>query len=77
VGASIRPTILRSWSKRSPGLPRNYVDNTAWLLSAELFAAIRCPERQRRQIKVRVHQPNLAVRARDGYVRSSSASPVK
>ena len=29
----------------------------------------------RREIKVRVHQPNLAVRARDSYVRSSSASP--
>ena len=27
---------------------------------------------ERRQIKVRVHQPDLAVRARDGYVRSSS-----
>jgi VWFA-related protein len=32
---------------------------------------------ERRQIKVRVHQPNLAVRARDSYVRSSSASPVQ
>ena len=32
---------------------------------------------ERREIKVRVHQPNLAVRARDSYVRSSSASPVK
>jgi len=32
---------------------------------------------ERRQIKVRVHQPNLAVRARDSYVRSSSANPVK
>jgi VWFA-related protein len=31
---------------------------------------------ERRQIKVRVHQPNLAVRARDSYVRSS-ASPVQ
>ena len=31
----------------------------------------------RRQIKVRVHQPNLAVRARDSYVRSSSASPAQ
>jgi VWFA-related protein len=31
---------------------------------------------ERRQIKVRVHQPNLAVRARDSYVRSPSASPV-
>ncbi len=31
---------------------------------------------ERRQIKVRVHQPNLAVRARDSYVRSSSANPV-
>ena len=30
---------------------------------------------ERRQIKVRVHQPNLAVRARESYVRSSSASP--
>jgi len=29
---------------------------------------------ERRQIKVRVHQPNLAVRARDSYVRSPSAS---
>jgi len=32
---------------------------------------------ERRQIKVRVHQPNLAVRARASYVRSSSASPVQ
>ncbi|HEX9423267.1 MAG TPA: VWA domain-containing protein [Pyrinomonadaceae bacterium] len=32
---------------------------------------------ERRQIKVRVHQPNLAVRARDSYVRSSSAGPVQ
>ncbi len=32
---------------------------------------------ERREIKVRVHQPNLAVRARDSYARSSSASPVK
>ena len=32
---------------------------------------------ERRQIKVRVRQPNLAVRARDSYVRSSSASPAK
>lgn len=32
---------------------------------------------ERRQIKVRVHQPNLAVRARDSYMRSSSASPAQ
>ena len=32
---------------------------------------------ERRQIKVRVHQPNLAVKARDSYLRSSSASPVQ
>jgi VWFA-related protein len=32
---------------------------------------------ERRQIKVRVKQPNLAVRARDSYTRSSSTSPVK
>ena len=32
---------------------------------------------ERRQIKVRVHRPNLAVRARDSYVRYSSASPVR
>jgi VWFA-related protein len=32
---------------------------------------------ERRQIKVRVHQPDLAVRARDSYVRSSSAGPVQ
>lgn len=32
---------------------------------------------ERRQIKVRVHQPNLAVRARDSYVRSSSPGPVQ
>jgi VWFA-related protein len=32
---------------------------------------------ERRQIKVRVHQPNLGVRARDSYVRSSSAGPVQ
>jgi VWFA-related protein len=32
---------------------------------------------ERRQIKVRVHQPNLAVRARDSYLRSSSAGPVQ
>jgi VWFA-related protein len=32
---------------------------------------------ERRQIKVRVHQPNLAVRARDSYVRSSSAGPAQ
>lgn len=31
----------------------------------------------RRQIKVRVHQPNLAVKARDSYVKSSSTSPDK
>jgi VWFA-related protein len=32
---------------------------------------------ERCQIKVRVHRPNLAVRARDSYVRYSSASPVR
>ena len=32
---------------------------------------------ERRQIKVRVHQPNLVVRARASYVRSSSAGPVQ
>ncbi len=32
---------------------------------------------ERRQIKVRVHQPNLAVRARDSYVRNSSPSPTQ
>jgi len=32
---------------------------------------------ERRQIKVRVHKPNLAVKARDGYVRSSSPSPTQ
>ncbi|MDQ6651207.1 MAG: VWA domain-containing protein [Acidobacteriota bacterium] len=32
---------------------------------------------ERRQIKVRVHQPNLAVKARDSYVRSSSSSPTQ
>ena len=32
---------------------------------------------ERRQIKVRVRQPNLAVRARDGYVRSTSPSPTQ
>ena len=32
---------------------------------------------ERRQIKVRVHQPDLAVKARDSYVKSSSASPNK
>jgi VWFA-related protein len=32
---------------------------------------------ERRQIRVRVRQPNLAVKARDGYVRPSSASPTK
>jgi Ca-activated chloride channel homolog len=32
---------------------------------------------ERRQIKVRVRQPNLAVRARDSYVRSSSGSTVQ
>jgi VWFA-related protein len=31
----------------------------------------------RRRIKVRVRRPNLAVRARDSYVRSSSTSPVQ
>lgn len=31
----------------------------------------------RRQIKVRVHRPNLAVKARDSYVRSSSVGPVQ
>src|SRR5205814_4539028 len=30
---------------------------------------------ERRQIRVRVRQPNLAVRARDSYVRSSSPNP--
>ncbi|HEY3025313.1 MAG TPA: VWA domain-containing protein [Pyrinomonadaceae bacterium] len=32
---------------------------------------------ERRQIKVKVHQPNLAVRARDSYMRSSAASPAQ
>jgi VWFA-related protein len=32
---------------------------------------------ERREIKVRVHQPDLAVRARDSYVRASAASPAK
>ncbi len=32
---------------------------------------------ERRQIKVRVRIPNLAVRARDSYVRSSAATPVQ
>ena len=32
---------------------------------------------ERRLIKVRVHQPNLAVRARDGYVRRASAGPTQ
>jgi VWFA-related protein len=32
---------------------------------------------ERRQIKVRVRQPNLAVKARDSYVKSSSPSPNK
>ena len=32
---------------------------------------------ERRVIKVRVHQPDLAVRARDSYVRASSASPAQ
>jgi len=32
---------------------------------------------ERRQIKVRVRKPNLAVRARDSYVRSSAATPVQ
>ena len=32
---------------------------------------------ERREIKVRVHRPNLGVRARDSYVRSSSASPAQ
>ncbi len=32
---------------------------------------------ERRQIKVRVHQPNLAVKARDSYVRSSSPNPTQ
>jgi len=32
---------------------------------------------ERRQIKVRVHQPDLAVKARDSYVKSSSPSPNK
>jgi Ca-activated chloride channel homolog len=32
---------------------------------------------ERRQIKVRVRKPNLAVKARASYVRSSSASPVR
>lgn len=32
---------------------------------------------ERRQIKVRVRQPNLAVRARAGYMRSSSPSPIQ
>ncbi len=31
----------------------------------------------RRQIKVRVRQPDLAVRARESYVRSTSTPPVK
>ncbi len=30
---------------------------------------------ERRQIRVRVHQSNLAVKARDGYVKSNSVSP--
>ena len=32
---------------------------------------------ERRQIRVRVRQPNLAVKARDSYVKSSSTSPNK
>src|SRR5207302_11111439 len=32
---------------------------------------------ERRQIRVRVRQPNLAVKARDGYVKSSATSPNK
>jgi VWFA-related protein len=32
---------------------------------------------ERRQIRVRVHQPNLAVKARDSYVRSSPVTPPK
>ena len=32
---------------------------------------------ERRQIRVRVRQPNLAVKARDGYVKSSAISPNK
>lgn len=32
---------------------------------------------ERRQIKVHVHQPNLAVRARDGYLRPSSPTPTQ
>ncbi|MEP6708073.1 MAG: VWA domain-containing protein [Pyrinomonadaceae bacterium] len=32
---------------------------------------------ERSQIKVKVHQPNLAVRARDSYVRASAASPAQ
>jgi hypothetical protein len=32
---------------------------------------------ERRQIRVRVHQPNLAVKARDSYMRSSPTTPPK
>lgn len=32
---------------------------------------------ERRQIRVKVHQPNLAVRARDGYLRASSPNPTQ
>jgi VWFA-related protein len=32
---------------------------------------------ERRQIRVRVRQPNLAVKARDSYTKSGAASPVK
>ncbi|HEY3038250.1 MAG TPA: VWA domain-containing protein [Pyrinomonadaceae bacterium] len=35
------------------------------------------PGDERRHIRVRVRQPNLAVRARDSYVRSSSPGPTK
>lgn len=35
------------------------------------------PADERRQIKVRVHQANVAVRAREGYVRASSTSPTQ
>jgi hypothetical protein len=32
---------------------------------------------ERRQIKVRVNRPNLAVKARDSYIKSAPPSPTK
>jgi len=79
VGASIRPNdsaqLEQAFSRIAEELRRTIQALGYYPQNYSQPSAVQSGER--RQIKVRVHQPNLAVRARDGYVRSSSASPVK